>query len=117
MLLTEGQLSDHVGARLMLDAIPAATALLGDRGYDSNWFRAALKAKGIEPCIPSTKSRKVAIPHDKALYRQRHRIENMFGRLKDKRRIATRYDRCAHTFFSAICIAATVTYWLPCNES
>ena len=68
--------------------------------------------KGIEPCIPSTKSRKVAIPHDKTLYRQRHKIENMFGRLKDWRRIATRYDRCAHTFFSAICIAATVAFWL-----
>jgi hypothetical protein len=41
-----------------------------------------------------------------------HHIENMLGRLKDWRRIATRYDRCAHTFFSAICIAATITFWL-----
>ena len=56
--------------------------------------------------------RKVEIPYDKVLYRQRHRIENTLGRLKDWRRIATRYDRCAHTFFSAICIAATVTFWL-----
>jgi transposase len=55
---------------------------------------------------------KAELPYDKALYRQRHRIENAFGRLKDWRRIATRYDRCAHTFFSAICIAATVTFWL-----
>jgi len=47
------------------------------------------------------------------LYRQRHRVENMIGRLKDWRRVATRYDRCAHTFFSAICIAAIVTFWLP----
>ena len=46
------------------------------------------------------------------LYRQRHRIENMFGRLKDWRRIHTRYDRCAHTFMSAIAIAATVIFWL-----
>jgi len=45
--------------------------------------------------------------HDKTLYRQRHRVGNMIGRLKDWRRIATRYDRSAHTFFSAICIAAT----------
>jgi transposase len=51
--------------------------------------------------------------YDKALYRQRHRIENAFGRPKDWRRIATRHDRCAHAFFSAICIAATVTFWLP----
>ena len=63
-------------------------------------------------CIPSTRSRKVALSYDRVLYRQRHRIENAFGRLKDWRRVATRYDRCAHTFFSAICIAATLTFWL-----
>ena len=112
MLRTEGQMSDHKGARLMLGALPAAKALLGDRGYDSNWFRTALIEKGIEPCIPSSKSRKVEIPHDKTLYQQRHKIENMFARLKDWRRIATRYDRCAHAFFSAICIAATVAFSL-----
>ena len=46
------------------------------------------------------------------LYRERHKIENMFGRLKDWRRIHTRYDRCAHTFMSAICIAAIVIFWI-----
>jgi transposase len=112
MLLTEGQMSDHKGAKLMLGALPQAKALLGDKGYDSNWFRAALASKGIQACIPSSNSRKVAIPHDKTLYRQRHKIENMFAKLKDWRRIATRYDRCAHTFFSAICIAAAVAFWL-----
>lgn len=112
LLLTEGQLSDHKGAALLLPALPPARELLGDRGYDSNWFRASLTARGITPCIPPTRSRKVALPYDKALYRQRHRIENAFGRLKDWRRIAMRYDRCAHTFFSAICIAATVIFWL-----
>ena len=54
----------------------------------------------------------IPIPYDRILYRQRHRIENMFGRLKDWRRIHNRYDRCAHTFMSAICIAATVIFWL-----
>ena len=108
MRLTEGQMSDHKGAGLMPGALPAAKALLGDGGHDSNWFRAALTEKGIDPCIPSSKSRKVEIPHDKTLNRQRHKIEHMSGRLKDWRRIATRYDRCAHAFFSAICIAATV---------
>jgi hypothetical protein len=58
LLLTEGQMSDHKGARMMLEALPAASVLIGDRGYDSNWLRAALAEKGIEPCIPSTKSRK-----------------------------------------------------------
>ena len=46
------------------------------------------------------------------LYRERRRIENALGRLKDWRRSASRYDRCAHTFFSAICIAAAKTFWL-----
>ena len=112
MLLSEGQMSDYKGAALMLDAIPPAKTLLGDRGYDANWFRNALAERGIAACIPSKANRKIPIDHDRALYRQRHRIENMFGRLKDWRRIHTRDDRCAHTFFSAICIAATVIFWI-----
>ncbi|MCM8732576.1 IS5 family transposase [Hephaestia sp. GCM10023244] len=112
MLLSEGQMSDYKGAALMLDALPRAKALLGDRGYDADWFRKALAERNITACIPSKRNRKVPIPHDAVLYRQRHRIENMFGRLKDWRRIHTRYDRCAHTFMSAICIAATVIFWL-----
>ncbi len=105
-------MSDHKGARLVLDALPPAATLIADRGYDSGWFRQALTARGIEPCIPSSKSRKLPFAYDKTLYRQRHRIENLFAKLKDWRRIATRYDRCAHTFFSAICIAATVAFYL-----
>ena len=62
--------------------------------------------------IPSKSNRKVAIPYDAVLYKQRHRIENTFGRLKDWRRIHTRDHRCAHTYFSAICIAAAVIFWL-----
>ena len=112
MLLSEGQMSDFKGAALMIEAMPDAKVLLGDRGYDANWFRNALKVRGIEPCIPSKANRKTQIPHDRSLYRKRHKIENMFGRLKDWRRIHTRYDRCAHTFMSAICIAAAVIFWL-----
>ena len=112
MLLSEGQMSDYKGAALMMEALPPAKDMLADRGYDADWFRNALTARGITPCIPSKTTRKVPIPHDKDLYRQRHKIENMFGRLKDWRRVATRYDRCAHTFFSAIAIAATVIFWL-----
>ena len=112
MLLSEGQMSDYKGARLLLPSLPKAKTLIADRGYDADWFRAALRAKGITPCIPTKRNRKIQVEYDKTLYRQRHRIENMFGRLKDWRRIATRYDRCAHTFFSAICIAATVIFYL-----
>jgi transposase len=112
MLLTEGQVSDHKGARLMLKALPATKAMIADRGYDSDWFRQALAARGTAPCIPPTKSRKKPLDYDKALYRQRRKIENLFAKLKDWRRIATRYDRCAHAFFSAIRIAAAVAFYL-----
>jgi len=112
MLLTEGQMSDHKGARLMLKALPEAKDLIADRGYDSDWFREALAARGTKPCIPPTKSRKKPLEYDKALYRHRHKIENLFAKLEDWRRIATRYDRCAHAFFSAICIAAAVACYL-----
>ena len=91
----------------------SARELLADRGYDSDRFRDALGKRGIAPCIPPTRNRKVPLGYDKILYKQRHRIENSFGRLKDWRRIAMRYDRCAHTFMSAICLAATVIFWLP----
>jgi transposase len=66
----------------------------------------------VPPATPSTRSGEQPIPHDIALYRQRHRIETMFARLKDWRRIAMRYDRCAHTFFAAITLAAIVIFWL-----
>jgi transposase len=112
LLLSEGQMSDYKGAALILPALPKAKELLGDKGYDADWFRNALAERGITTCIPSKSNRKTPIEHDRTLYRQRHKIENMFGRLKDWRRIHTRYDRCAHTFMSAICIAATVIFWL-----
>jgi putative transposase len=115
LLLSEGQMSDYKGVALTLDALPPAKEMLADRGYDSDWYRQALQAKGISPCIPGRKNRKVQPAYDPKLYRQRHRIENMFAKLKDWRRVATRYDRCAHTFMSAIVIAATMLFWI--NES
>ena len=105
-------MSDYKGAALLLDQLPKAKEMLGDRGYDADWFRHALIEKEITPCIPPKKNRKIQIEYDKTLYKQRHKIENMFGKLKDWRRIAMRYDRCAHTFFSAICIAVTVIFYL-----
>jgi transposase len=112
MLLSEGQMSDYKGAVLMAPALPKAKQLLADKGYDADWFRAALAKRGLAACIPSKSNRKAAIPHDAVLYKQRHKIETMFGRLKDWPRIHTRYDRCAHTYFSAICIAAAAIFWL-----
>ncbi len=113
LCLTEGQMNDHIGAKLTYPSLPDhATCMIGDKGYDSDEYRAALKAKGITPCIPPRKGRLLPADFDKNRYRQRHKIENMFGKLKDWRSIHTRYDRCAHTFMSAICIAATVIFWL-----
>ena len=112
MMLTEGQMGDHKGAVLLFDALPRAKELLGDKGYDSEWFRAALTARGITSCIPPKSNCEVQYHYDKAVYKKRHRIENLFAKIKDWRRIHTRYDRCAHAFMSAICIAATVIFWL-----
>jgi transposase len=113
MLLSEGQMSDYKGAALMIDAMPPAPVLIGDRGYDADWFRHALRARGTRPCIPGRSGRTAPIRHGKKTYRDRHRIEIMFARLKDWRRIHTRYDRCAHTFMSAIAIAAIMLFWMP----
>ena len=110
--MTAGQVSDYTGAAALLDELPKAQWLLGDRGYDADWFRDALQEKGIKACIPGRKSRSKPIKYDKRRYRGRSRIEIMFGRLKDWRRVATRYDRCPTVFMAAVALAATVIFWL-----
>ena len=110
--MTAGQVSDYTGAAALLGSLPAAEWMIADRGYDADLFRDALKDKGIRPCIPGRKSRGKVVRYDKRRYRRRNRIEIMFGRLKDWRRVATRYDRCAKTFLSAVALAATVIFWL-----
>ncbi|MDQ1193837.1 transposase [Brevundimonas vesicularis] len=112
LFMTAGQISDYTGAAVLLDSLPRVQWLLGDRGYDADWVRDALEAKGITPCIPGRKSRTVPVRYDKRRYKSRNRIEIMFGRLKDWRRVATRYDRCPTVFLSAIALAATVLFWL-----
>ena len=110
--ITAGQISDYTGAAALLDDLPKAQWLLADRGYDADWSRGALEQKGIKPYIPGRKSRSLAVQYDKPRYKRRSRIEIMFGRLKDWRRVATRYDRCPTVFFSALALAATVLFWL-----
>lgn len=79
MLLTEGQMSDHKGAALLLPCLPRAKVLLDDKGYDSNWLRAALADRGIQACIPPLRHRKAQHAYDRQLYRQRHRRpQNIF---------------------------------------
>lgn len=110
--LTEGQRSDFKGADVLLKGLPKAKTLIADRGYDSNKIRKMLDEQEITPCIPPKKNRKETIVYCKTTYKTRHKVENLFAKLKDWRRIATRYDRCAHTFRSAIYLAATIIFWL-----
>ena len=108
LFVTAGQVSDYIGARALVSSLPKVEWLLGDRGYDADWFREALKDKGIRACIPGRKQRKKTVKYDKRC----NRTETLFGRLKDWRRVATRYDPCPRAFLSAIAVAATTIYWL-----
>lgn len=112
MALTAGQVSDHIGAKIVYSSLPSAKVMIADKGYDSDEYRSALKAKGIDCCIPPRKGRRVMHHYCKTQYKQRHKVENMFSKLKDWRRIATRYDRCADIYLAAITIAATLIFWI-----
>ncbi|WP_419318639.1 IS5 family transposase [Caulobacter sp. ErkDOM-E] len=101
LFMTAGQVSAYTGAAALLDSLPRAQWLLDDRGDDADWFREALQAKDITLCIPGRKSRTEAVRYDKRRYKSRNRIEILFGRLKDWRRVATRYDRWPTVFLWA----------------
>jgi transposase len=85
--------------------------LVADRGYDANRLRRDLKDARTTPVIPGTRSRKRPIRHDQRRYRERWRIEAAFCRLKDFRRVATRYDKLAANFASAVALAAVIAFW------
>lgn len=108
--LTAGQVSDYRGAGVLLDTLPAADLMIADRGYDADWLRTALHTAGIEACIPPKRNRVKPVYFNRSLYKTRYKIENMFAKLKDWRRIATRYDRCASSFMAAIKIAVIVIF-------
>lgn len=86
--------------------------LIADKAYDTDRLRSRLAEQGIEAVIPSIARRTPLISHDRAAYRQRNLIERMFARLKDFRRIATRYDKLARNFLAGVLLAATVIWWL-----
>ena len=86
-------------------------ALLADKGYDADAIRADLVERKIQAVIPGRSNRRVKIEHDRVLYKQRNRIERMFGHLKINRAIATRYDQLANSFLGMVHLA-TVRYWL-----
>jgi transposase len=85
---------------------------LGDKAYDSAPLRQWLKARGTKPIVPNISTRKRRFRLDKKTYKQRHLIENAFSRLKDFRRIFTRYDRLARNFLASVCLAAAIVSWI-----
>ena len=111
-MLTPGNAGDVTVAPALIEAAGPFSRLLADKAYDANWLRELLAERDAEAVIPCNPTRKQLIPYDAVAYRQRNLIERMFCRLKDFRRIATRYDKLARNFYSAVLIAAIVIWWI-----
>lgn len=111
ILLTGGQAHDCPPAKRLIRRARPARKLLGDRAYDSADLRQWLDERGTKVVVPNKSNRKQPFSFDRTSYKQRHRIENAFCRLKDFRRIATRYDRLARNFLASVCLVAAVVWW------
>ena len=112
-MLTGGETSDYLAVPALLNMpVTKPKAMLADKGYDSDDVRSSLLMKGILPIIPSKSNRKQSIECDFERYKDRNRIERMFNRLKQFRRIATRYEKTAKSYLSFLCLAAA-KLWLP----
>ncbi|MHC2297122.1 transposase [Rhizobium mongolense] len=111
-MLTPDNISDIKAAPALLERAGRIRYLLGDKGYDADNLRRELREAGATPVIPGRCSRKRAIRYDKQRYRGRHLIENAFCRLKDFRRVATRYDKLADNFLSGVALATALAFWL-----
>jgi transposase len=109
--VTPGQIGDVRLAFALLAPLPAADLCAADAAYDSDGLRRTLRERGSTPVIPNNPTRKRIHPFDRRAYRRRNLIERMFCRLKDWRRIATRYDKLARNFRSAVALAATIIWW------
>ncbi|MEE8631416.1 MULTISPECIES: IS5 family transposase [Methylobacterium] len=112
--LTPGNASDVKTAPAVLDKAPyPVRRLIADKGYDADWLRQDLREQGISVVIPGTRARKRKIRLDKRRYRDRWRVEALVCRLKDFRSIATRYDKLARNFASALALAlaTVIAFW------
>jgi transposase len=89
----------------------AAGWVIADTAYDGDSFRGELAERGIGTVIPSNKSRSGPIPHDRDLYKERHAVGCFFAKLKQFRRIATRYEKTARNFLAMIHLACAMV-WL-----
>ncbi|QBM77949.1 IS5 family transposase (plasmid) [Sphingomonas sp. AAP5] len=112
LMLTPGNVSDIKAAPALLERAGHMRYLLGDKGYDADRLRRSLRDAGAVPVIPGRRNRKRIIRYDKDRYRGRHLIENAFCRLKDFRRVATRYDKLAANFLSGVALATALAFWL-----
>lgn len=108
-ILTEGQAHDSTTAANLL-AGRSTTGVIADKAYDNNALRELIDEAGAQAVIPSTRSRKLVIPHDRVAYRLRNRIERFFNKLKHFRHIATRYDRRAVHFLAALHLASAMIW-------
>lgn len=106
LLITPGQDHDTTGGAHLLQKLGSRTVVLADKGYDADWIRTQIKAQGATANIPIKSNRKALYPFRKKLYRQRNLIERFFNKLKQCRRIATRYDKLGATFLAYIQLAA-----------
>ena len=111
-MLTPGNASDIRAAKPLLEPLKASRQLLGDKAYDSDDLRAWLNTRKTEAVIPNKNNRMTLSPFKKRRDRRRNTIERLFCRLKDARRIATRYDKSAKTYLNAICLISIVYWWL-----
>lgn len=112
LTLSGGNVADIRMAETLLAHSQPMKRLIADRGYDANALRKQLRDTGAKPVIPGRRSRKRPIQYDERRYRERWRIEAAFCRLKDFRRVATRYDKLAVNFLSAVCLAAIIAFWV-----
>jgi transposase len=111
-LITSGNCHDLPAARDLLPTVAAPRRLLADRAYDANSLRDWLADRGVKAVIPPNPTRKHPHAYDAKAYKGRNLIERMFCRLKDFRRIATRYDKRADIYLSAVLLAAALTWWI-----
>ena len=112
LILTAGNAHDITVAAQLIERAGPIRHLVADKAYDANHLRHLLAKRGTTAVIPSTASRSRAIPHNKHLYKERNRIERMWCRIKDWRRIATRYDKLARNYMSGAYLAALIACWL-----
>jgi len=112
ILLTGGDAHDCPLAERLIRRVKPPKRLLGDKAYDSAELREELDERGTKPVIPNRCNRKQPFTFNKHMYKLRWRIESAFNRLKDFRRIATRYDKLARNYLASVCLAAALVWWI-----